>query len=322
MSLIDLINLDFTTNVDQTIVNHSNLTLDQCDEYLEKAWLTKCSLHDSKHSINNTIDSLTSKLCDFEDKLELRKKQLLEAKKKAPEVCKTIENLISRVDNPNQVIILNRIITDREYSKIYLSGYEPNPSMTGKKANLYGTVKVLGTYNEKKKSRDEYEIRIQKDDPKGMFWCSCADHKFNSTKKNIVCKHICFLICKIGKVLKPEVFQNKKLSDEDLQVLLNKLTSSGDIWEDKTIAKILDKITLDTFKQFIKAIDDCCPVCFNDLTDADKPCLLSCPTCKNYIHAECAEIWMEQKLTCAMCRSDFWKHYDKVKSGGSVTINL
>ena len=153
-----------------------------------------------------------------------------------------------------------------------------------------------------------------------MFWCSCADHKFNSTKKNIVCKHICFLICKIAKVLKPDVFENKKLSDEDLAGLLAKLTASGDIWSDKTVAKILGKITLETFRQFVKAIEDCCPVCFNDLEPIDKPNLLACPTCKNYIHGECADIWMEQKQTCVMCKSDCWKHYEKVKSGGSVSV--
>ena len=252
--------------------------------------------------------------------MEQKNVQLLAQASKG--TCKSIDELCGKVDNPNQVTILHRIVTDKEYSKIYLSGYEPNTDVKGKKADLIGTVKVLGTYNEKKQCREEYDIKLYKSDPKGMFWCSCADHKFNSTKKNIVCKHICFLICKIAKVLKPEVFENKKFSDQDLATLLAKLTAKGDgdIWSDKTVAKILGKITLETFKQFVKAIEDCCPVCFNDLEDADKPNLLACPTCKNYIHGECADIWLEQKQTCAMCKSDFWKHYNKVKAGGSVSI--
>ena len=225
-----------------------------------------------------------------------------------------------QITNPNQVTILNRIITDKEYSKIYLSGYEPNTETTGKKKDLIGTIKVLGTFNEKKQCREEYEIRLFKTDPKGMFWCSCADHKFNSTKKNIVCKHICFLICKIAKVLKSEVFENKKFTDGELAGLLAKLTANGDIWQDCTIAKILGKITLDTFKLFVKAIEDCCPVCFNDLVEEDKPNLLACPACKNYIHMECADIWMEQKKTCVLCKSDLWKHYNNVKTGGSISV--
>lgn len=287
-------------------VNECELLIEKLEEdiqnYLEAALQIKLSI--------NTSQELLSELKEI-------KKQIEESNKK--KTYKTIDELISNVDNPNQVAILNRIITDKEYSKIYLSGYEPNTDKTGKKKFLIGSVKVLGTFNEKKQSREEYDIKIFQEDPKGMFWCSCADHKFNSTKKNIVCKHICFLICKIGKFLTPEIFAEKKLSEQDLATLLSKLTAS-DIWKDQTVAIILSKITLKSFKQFLKAIDDCCPVCFNDLTDDDKPELLACPTCKNYIHSECAEIWLEQKECCAMCKSDYWKYYDKVKSGGTVSI--
>lgn len=276
------------------------------DELIQDLTVTDVLVEESKTKANQLLSNLKARL-----------KQLEEIKKTG---CKTIGELINNIDNPNQVAILNRIVTDKEYSKIYLSGYEPNTETTGKKKHLIGTVKVFGTFNEKKQCREEYDIKLFKEDPKGMFWCSCADHKFNSTKKNIVCKHICFLICKIAKFLKPEIFSNKKLSDEDLAQLLAKLTANGEVWKDQTIAKILDKINLDTFKQFIKAIDDCCPVCFNDLTENDKPQLLACPTCKNYIHSECADIWLEQKTCCAMCKSDYWKYYGKVKAGGSISV--
>ncbi len=292
------------------------LNLIQCDE--KKAQLTE-----NLTNLNNLeiiIQDAKEKIALSIQHVDAKKAQLVELAKQAKPVCKNIDELCGKLTNPNQVTILNRIITDKEYSKIYLSGYEPNANRTGKNADLIGTVKVLGTYNEKKACREEYEIKLLSTSPKGMFWCSCADHKFNSTKKNIVCKHICFLICKIAKILKPDVFENKKLSDTDLAGLLAKLTASGEIWSDKTVAKILGKITLETFKQFVKVIEDCCPVCFNDLEPADKPNLLACPTCKNYVHGECAEIWMEQKQTCAMCKSDFWKHYGKVKAGGSVSV--
>ena len=288
----------------------------------------KLQLQAQLENLNNLsviIQDGKEKITQLLGKIETKQTELIAQAAQAAKAntcCKTIDELCGKVTNPNQVTILNRIITDKEYSKIYLSGYEPNTDTKGKKADLIGTVKVLGTFNEKKQCREEYEIRLFKSDPKGMFWCSCADHKFNSTKKNIVCKHICFLICKIAKVLKPEVFENKKFSDQDLAILLAKLTAKGDgdIWSDKTVAKILGKITLETFKQFAKAIEDCCPVCFNDLNEADKPDLLSCPTCKNYIHGECADIWLEQKQSCAMCKSDCWKHFAKVKAGGSVSI--
>ena len=294
----------------------SSLTLQNYNEKKQELNAQLTNLNNLSIIIQDGKDKITQLL----GKMENKHTELVAQAAKGN--CKSIDELCGKVANPNQVTILHRIITDKEYSKIYLSGYEPNTDTKGKKADLIGTVKVLGTYNEKKQCREEYDIKLYKSDPKGMFWCSCADHKFNSTKKNIVCKHICFLICKIAKVLKPEVFENKKFSDQDLATLLAKLTAKGDgdIWSDKTVAKILGKITLETFKQFVKAIEDCCPVCFNDLEEVDKPNLLACPTCKNYIHEECADIWLEQKQSCAMCKSDFWKHYEKVKAGGSVSI--
>ena len=35
------------------------------------------------------------------------------------------------------------------------------------------------------KKREEYEIKVYNDSPKGTFWCSCSDHKFNSSKRSL-----------------------------------------------------------------------------------------------------------------------------------------
>ena len=70
-----------------------------------------------------------------------------------------------------------------------------------------------------------------KDDPKGTFWCSCADHKFNSGKKNIVCKHICFIVCKVLKILQPYFFETKTLKPEHLQQLLDKFNDCTTVWD-------------------------------------------------------------------------------------------
>ena len=109
----------------------------------------------------------------------------------------------------------------------------------------------------------------------------------------------------------PSVFENKQLVAEDLAVLLGRLSPNETIWNDPDLSKI--KMKLEVFMQFLKPIDDCCPLCYNDLSDDDKPLLLSCPTCKNYIHKECAEIWLERKECCTFCKSDIWKHYKEVK---------
>jgi hypothetical protein len=254
-------------------------------------------LKSQEEDIKKEIDKLENKIVDF----------------------KNIQQLIPHVKNDYQQQILIKIISDAEYAKIYLSGYETNTDI--KKKDVIGTIKVLGTYNEKKKVREEYDIKIHKDSPKGHFWCSCADHKFNSSKKGTVCKHICFVVCKVLKVLQPYFFETKKLKQEHLDALLQKLTSDV-IWKDNTVVKNLEKITLETFKSFIKQLEDCCPVCFNDLEENEKPHLLACPTCHNYAHKECMEVWLEQQERCMLCKSDVWKNYGKVKNGSVISKQM
>jgi hypothetical protein len=123
------------------------------------------------------------------------------------------------------------------------------------------------------------------------------------------------------KVLQPYFFDTKKLNQEHLDALIQKLTSDV-IWKDTSVVKNLEKITLETFKSFIKQLEDCCPVCFNDLEENDKPHLLSCPTCHNYAHKECMEVWLEQQERCMLCKSDIWKNYNKVKNGGAISKQM
>ena len=220
--------------------------------------------------------------------------------------CKTIEMLYKKLDNYNQMIIFDRIMNDKEYAKIYLSDYTP-VNMVEKKKYVIGNVKVLGTLNSKKNIREEYTIKIFRDSP--MFWCSCSDHKFNSKKNGTLCKHISFLICKVGKIFDKNIFNNNNLNNVQLNQLLDRL-QSNDINMFKNIL-VKEKYDNNNFKHFTKTIDDNCPICFNEMTESDKDNLSSCPTCCNYIHTECVEIWLERKNTCALCRSDVWKHYKK-----------
>lgn len=271
--------------------------VDEIEEKKELSKLTINELEKQKVQVQNEIKKLENPIVEF----------------------KNIQQLMPHIKNEYQQQILYKIVSDAEYAKIYLSGYEANTDT--KKKDVIGTVKVLGTYNEKKKIREEYDIKIYKDSPKGHFWCSCADHKFNSGKKGTVCKHICFLVCKVLKVLQPYFFDTKKLKQEHLDALIQKLTSDV-IWKDTSVVKNLEKITLETFKSFIKQLEDCCPVCFNDLEENEKPHLLSCPTCHNYAHKECMEVWLEQQERCMLCKSDIWKNYNKVKNGGAISKQM
>jgi hypothetical protein len=255
---------------------------------------------------------------DLFNKLYFRKIYYLKKKLVMTHQHISINEMVNEIDNSHQRDILKRITTNSEYSKIYLSAYEScNKILTGKNKNLCGTVKILGTYDKQKEKRDEYIIKIFNCDLNkapsdknkfNMFTCSCGDFKFNSKKYDTICKHICFLVCKVAKILKPYFFETKKLSNDDFKLLLKKLNNIN-TWNDLSISKNYKKLTSEHFKQFIKPFDDCCPVCFNNFDSEDKNNILSCPCCLNYIHTECANIWLEEKNTCTICKSKCWENY-------------
>lgn len=302
----------------KTSINGLNITLKQtCDAInlntknisLYQTYINAYNMENNKHLIKKQ---------ELEELIKVNTLKLKELEKNPPAI-KTIQQLLPLIQNEYQYQILTKIISDAEYSKIYLSDYEANTD--AKKKDIIGTIKILGTYNEKKKLREEYEVKIYKDSPKGTFWCNCADHKFNSSKKGTSCKHICFLVCKVMKIFDVNFFNTKKLNQQQIDALIQKLTSDS-IWKDASIAKEFEKITLDTFKNFMKQLEDCCPICFNDLEENEKPLLLACPTCHNYTHKECMEVWLEKQQRCVLCKSDVWGNYGKVKTGGSVNKQM
>lgn len=273
----------------------------------------------SKYSLEMTnlnekvINKVKAKINLVEEEIKVlqeeSKKILEESKKNGCKNIKELYNLMSKeAQYHNQSQIFSKILNDSEYAKIYLSSYEDN--VDKKKKDVIGSIKVLGTFNFSKNQREEYEIKVYKDSNKGSFWCNCPDHKFNSTKKGTVCKHITFIVCKVHKYLKLSFFDNKKLPEEELTKLIEKLKSDS-IWKDKGIAKKYKKITLELFKEQNKEIDeeDVCPICYDNLEEADKTHLLSCPQCSNYAHDECMEVWLENRDTCVYCKDDIWKNY-------------
>lgn len=279
---------------------------------LQQNTLKLTELRNKNEELNKQINNNIIIINQLQSESDQINVQLLKMNKK----INTIKELHDNISNNYQQQILDRLLTDSEYAKIYLSSFEINKDT--KKKDVSGTIKVLGTYNEKKEKREEYEIKVYNDSPKGTFWCTCSDHKFNSTKKGTVCKHICFIVCKVMKILNTGFFESKKLSTEQLNTLIQKL-SSENIWNDTDITTKMEKISIETFKSFSKAINDCCPMCYNDLSENDKPILLSCPSCHNYLHKECAEIWLEKQTRCMLCKSTCWENYNKVKNGEVIT---
>jgi len=225
---------------------------------------------------------------------------------------KTLPELINLIDNSHQKDNLNKILLNSEKDKIYFKDYTSNTSKTSKLKNLIGTIGVLGTFNTSKNKRENYDIKIYNDLEDETFTCSCSDFKFNSKKKNTVCKHICFVVCKIGKIFNPIFFTSKKLDNDNINNLIAKL-SDDNIYKDISIAKKVNSFNYKSFFNFDKFIDnECsCVICFGDILQdeiKDDKCI-SCPKCLNIFHKECKDVWLEEHTKCAYCNSlNIWNH--------------
>lgn len=284
------------------LINIYHLTADKMNEIYQKR--TE-QLEKEREEIENEIKELNKQIKDEKKKME---DNLLK------EGCKTLHELYYQIPNYDQRLIFDKILKDTEYAKIYLSRYDPNN--TNKNPDLLGTISVLGTFNIKKQERESYDIKIYRQSEKGTFWCSCPDHKFNSSKKGTVCKHICFVVCKILRYLNRGFFDTKKLPDSEIDKLINKLTTNiGEI--DKSLIKQITKVTLDTFKNFVKELDpdDSCPICFDNYETKDK---VACPSCHNYIHSECIEVILENRDNCLWCLDSVWSKYKTIKKNNII----
>lgn len=228
-----------------------------------------------------------------------------------------IRALAAQLTNANQAHAIQRVVLRDENDQMYLTNYVTNAATERRKQNIEGTFTIMGTFNAAKRVRNEYEVKLFKHggNEKGSFWCNCPDHKFNSGKKDMVCKHICFLVCKVGKLLGSDgvaFFESngKQLTREQFVAFKAVAENTQQLLTNLEICRPPDLVTEALFRARPKAIadDDVCPICFDELKEDDAT-LLSCPTCKNYTHEECMRVWLERSRACVYCRSDVWSKF-------------
>jgi hypothetical protein len=297
-------------------LNLQTASLNQMNDYLLHIQKLNTSLTLGIHHLMNYSDKTT-------ELNNLIEKQIIkiqaDTQKGKNKKFNDLEELIDYMENQDQIKRLEKILPDnQDFAKVYLQGYTPNTDV--KKHNLLGTIKILGQYNFKKQERESYEIKVMQNEP-STFWCSCIDHKLNSAKKNTVCKHIAFVVCKVIKVLELYFFDSKILSPEHLQLLLGKFSNKSEMWKNKDLVRDIKQLTINTFKDFPVPIDDVCTFCYDEMTNVDIPISVCCPACKHCYHSECMDIWLENYLRCSVCSSEIWKHYPGIKAGNIVDIN-
>ena len=229
----------------------------------------------------------------------------------------TLQELIPRIPNEHQRDTLNRLRYGSEARQIFLSEFKTQPLVGRDAQDLEGEFTVLGTRN-RRGERESYTVKWYKQGlGRGSFWCNCPDHKFNSSKKHIVCKHICFLVCKVARILDVGFFETHRLT-VDQHALFLRTVSENTLFSDQSLVRqrhvaetpglpaMSQEQKRATFFECRKPIEpeDSCPICYDDLSST--PCI-NCPTCSNNVHRECMEVWLEGHSTCVYCRSDVWR---------------
>lgn len=199
-----------------------------------------------------------------------------------------LTEFISNIDNDIQSEIILKLFCG--YSgDMYLEDYNQHDNLM--------QIHMLGS--KKNNKREKYTITIKNN----RCACTCKDFQFRSKKLNIVCKHITFIICKVSHILDYHFFETKQLTEPQI-TKIQTILSNNAIWKNRQISvKDINKEFFTNTKDHDPT--DTCPICYECLTST----LVSCPQCKNYIHKECMDIWLETKNTCVFCRSYDWKNY-------------
>ena len=162
-------------------------------------------------------------------------------------------------------------------------------------------------------TRNVYTIRINQNSR--TIDCDCPDSRSWASHHNCYCKHVCFVLLRMFKNIynrKSEIFIDKTIKINEYKLIENKLKNL-DINQEKDIVdtELLDKFrNLSTNNFKVESVDqkEMCPICYLDMGDEE---IVKCPECKNVIHLECMEKWLEMgNKTCVYCRSDVWENYN------------
>ena len=180
-----------------------------------------------------------------------------------------------------------------------------------------------------------YQVNYYQD---GTFYCNCPDGKVHCSKKQCVCKHVCFLLIRVLKYMKVDFYGGRKLSTEDHTQLVEKVQKLNQFVDSGVVNPTL-KAKYEQFKSgasssstvetLVSGMADMsvksyegedCPICF-DVLDSKVGKLEECSTCHNGIHSVCLTKWLESSAhkDCVYCRS-VWNRTVTSSSSGKTTV--
>lgn len=231
-----------------------------------------------------------------------------------------ISTLVSYIGNRYQADRIAKLISSNNDDNLYLIDYEYS------EFDYYewGTFTVQGSHL--RGSPSIYKVvytRVGDDNVDApTFNCNCPDQKNNARRYKTCCKHICFVVCRVGGILNRRFFETHRFTQEEHDTFTTKLLtmqiSEVNLDTHATREKTHHRKHLVSIKNSEKfaydpvvrplSSDDTCPICYIEF-DPNTETLLTCPECANHIHSECMQAWLYTKKTCVLCRSDCWCDY-------------
>jgi hypothetical protein len=129
--------------------------------------------------------------------------------------------------------------------------------------------------------------------------CTCPDFTGHGRHTHTLCKHLVFLFSRCLRLPENEwgsVFGTKQITIDKF----TRLFSTKDVSSNSTTTT-----TTNGNEETKPNPDEPCPICYEDFKDDPGAVTKMCKTCKNHAHEKCLTVWLRQKQTCPLCRSQW-----------------
>tara|TARA_B110000285_G_C14816015_1_gene464207 strand:+ start:120 stop:728 length:609 start_codon:yes stop_codon:yes gene_type:complete len=155
-------------------------------------------------------------------------------------------------------------------------------------------------------TKNIYSVKIYKYSK--MIYCTCPDTKSYAKQAGVICKHACFILLKVLKLINSDDFFNILLFNESQMNYINNEFN-------KLIFIENEFIKLEYIDKFNKLTDDkiivnseseiLCPICYDDLEDIENKLFNNqCKCCLKIFHNICLNKWINMgNNNCPYCRS-------------------
>ena len=155
-------------------------------------------------------------------------------------------------------------------------------------------------------TKNIYKVQIYKYSK--MIFCNCPDAKSYAKQNGVVCKHCCFILLKVLKLINSDDFFNILLfDDKQLEFINNEFNKLEFIENEYIKIDYVNKFNqLSEDKIIIKKdMESFCLICYDELDDIEnKKFNNQCKYCLKIFHNKCINKWLSLgNNNCPHCRN-------------------